>query len=195
MWLEEFNSFSMGTMTHIYLQDIRYQKPCREIRKFIEVFMSELGFVGVAIDFARNVVTLLEYDNAYLLRLQDLANETSKEQILKDPVGELKRLLKILQARDPDRPKLVAKAEKLLFILKVGMWIPSFRKAFVKAMDAIDFDNIKMDECDIHEVLTWKGYDFLGRTFEDRVQEYAAMYDGKVPEPVMIGMQTDLENK
>ena len=195
MWFEEFNMFSYGAMMHIYLQDIRYQKPCREIRKFVEVFMDELGMKNASKGFALNVATILEYDNAYLLRIQDLANETSKEQIVNGPIKELKRLLKILQQRDPTRPKLVAKAEKLLFILRIGVLIPAFRRAFVKAMHAIDFENIKMDEGDKHEVMTWKGYDFLGKSFEDRIKEYLDMYDGKIPEPVIIGLEKDLANR
>ena len=47
-----------------------------------------------------------------------------------------------------------------------------------------------MEECDRYQVLRWnERYKFLGREFEDRIQEFLALHNGKVPNFKMLTVE------
>lgn len=188
-WLKEINDICRVATAQYYLHDIRYNRACRQIRKFLETFLLELG-VGkiLAIQASRNFVTMLEYDNAYLLRVQDLADETTKEKLRDNPIGELKRLLEILGKRDP-RVKMKEHFSSLLWLFSLIFKIPKVKRAYYKSLDVIDFTEVQPDDGDRYLMLRWAQYDFGGRSYEDRMNEFLRIHEGKPPKSYIIQSQ------
>jgi len=180
-WLNEISSVAEITLGPYYLKDQYYMKTVKEIRNFAEVFMKELKIRNtIAEGFAKTIATMFEYDNAYLFRIQDLLNETTKELILKNPKKELKKLFEILKQRDT-RSSMRTRFNSVLFLFSVALWIPRARKAFYKALSAVNFKNMQMDDNDRYQVLRWYSYDFFGKTYEERFKEFKDIHNGNVP--------------
>lgn len=179
-WLREMCSVAEIALEQYYLKDYRYIICCREIRKFIEKFLAEWKIPGAPDSLAKNLIHLIEFDDAYRFRIQDLANETSVEKLMADPIGEINRLLQILKQRDP-RPGMSERFGSLLFLLKIAFKISGAKKAFLLAIKSIDLSKIQMDEADRYQVLRWRNYDFLGQTFEERMKQFIKIHEGKMP--------------
>jgi hypothetical protein len=180
-WLREMASAGEIMLGPYFLKDIRYRISCREIRKFVRTFLEELKLpADVCGSFSRNFAHMFENDDAYLLRLQDLANETTKEALQKNFRKEVERLLGILQERD-NRTAMNVRFKSAAFLLSAGLWIPKYRRAFNKAMEGLELKNIQMDDGDRYHVLMRTGYNFLGRTYEDRFEEFKKIHDGVLP--------------
>ena len=69
-----------------------------------------LAYSGISTPIAKQTAyifgEIFEYDNAYRFRVQDLFTESSKELLTKNPIKEIRRLLKIYMSREGDRVKL-----------------------------------------------------------------------------------------
>lgn len=143
---------------------------CRELAQPIMTFLVELGVENMrAAKMSLVFITLLEYDMAYRLRVEDLLSETTKEKLLADPVGEVKKLIKILAERD-SRSHLVEKFDRFARLLKYGFFF--IRKPFRKALKPVDFSKLQLDEIDRYQVRHWKGYNWFGMTIQERVEKW-----------------------
>lgn len=186
-FLREYCSMAEIALGRFYLKDIRYQISVREIRKFVYKFFKELKIAeDICLSFSKTFATLLEYDNAYLFRVQDLANETDKEKLLLNPVKEFKKLLEILKQRDP-RVGMHERFGSATMLISMAFKIPKIRKAYREALQEIDFTKIQMDENDRYQVLRWDKYNFFGESFEVRGQRYMEMHNGHPPQAMVIG--------
>ena len=186
MWLDIFTSFAEIALGPYFLEDIRYARVCREIRTFAKVFMEELGISKSRSEtFAKTFATMFEYDNAYLLRLQDLANETTNEKLLKTPRQELKRLLELLKQRD-SRISMAERFGSAVFLFSLALLVPKINRAYKKALNSISIENIQMDEGDRYHVLRWDTYDFFGQSIEERGNKFLAIHDGVQPKTYIM---------
>lgn len=184
-WLREIASVAEIALGPYYLENFRYQKSCREIRKFVFNFLQGFGMPkDICMSFAETICFMFEYDNAYLFRIQDLLNETSIELILKNPRKELRKLLQILKQRDP-RAGMFERFNSAAFLLSLALYIPKVKRAFLKAMSELTLENIQMDDADRYAVLRWSGYDFFGQSFEQRKQTFINLHEGNVPTAVV----------
>ncbi len=155
-----------------YLQPRFHIDICREIGPIVARFLMELGVsVAASHRFALICMTILEYDSAYRLRLEDLLTETTKEKMLADPVGEAQRLIKILGERD-DRKHLIKKFDGFAKLMKYGFFF--IRKPFRKALKPTNFEKLQFDEIDRYMVQHWMTYNFFGMTIEERVEKWPA---------------------
>lgn len=144
---------------------------CRELSQPIMTFLVELGVEKMrAARMSLVLITILEYDMAYRLRLEDLFTETTKEKLLANPISETRRLIKILAERDWSRPHLVEKFDRFARVLKYGFFF--FRKPFRKALEPVDFSKLQFDEIDRFQVRHWKGYNWFGMTLEKRIKKW-----------------------
>jgi hypothetical protein len=170
----------------IYLKENRYRQSVRELIVWINELLFNLKiepFYGEPKDFGRVVGTMLEYDNAYHWRFEDLMRETSKE-LLRNPRKELNRLLEIYKLRE--KSSIEFKAESIVKFLRLILLIPSVKKAWLKTLENIDIEKMKMLPDDRYFTMNYEGYDFEGRTIEDRQKEWLAMTGGKIPKRVVI---------
>ena len=173
-----------------YLKPQYYSMFCKEMRKFMVALLTTYGIgMQIAEDFSDVFVTLVDYDNAYRLRAEDILSETTKGS-LKNPAQELKRLIEIMYYRECEigGEKTVPKKFDALFkILKYCLLNPSFRKAYKQAWEGMEIKNLQLDEADRHHVLLWSDYNFLGKPIDERIQMYIDFYgsEDKLPPRVM----------
>ncbi len=153
-----------------YLRPQFYHHTCTEIRGFIIVFLVEMGVsLNTANRFAYAFTTLIEGDSAYRVRVIDLFSETTLEKMLKNPTGEIKKLIKILEQRD-ERVHLVKKFNLFARLLRYGFFF--IRGPFITALKSIDFPKLQYDEIDRNFVKHWITYDFFGKTIDERLEMY-----------------------
>ena len=185
-WIASFSKMAMVPLQQYVLKPIRYRTACRELRVFTETFLLEMGIKWrVAERMATVFVTMLEHDDAYLLRVQDLADATTGEKMRNNPRKEVKRLLKLLSERDP-RVSMNKKFGGIAKLFSLAMYLPKIRKAYNKAMDSIDWSKIQMDEADHYHALRWNLYDVGGKSFEDRTMEFLAIHENNLPTSYQI---------
>lgn len=141
-----------------------------EIKGFIQIFLEQFGIsLEVANRFAYAFATMIENDSAYWCRIMDLLSETTKEKLLANPVGESQRLVKVFAERD-NRKHLVEKFAKFANLLKFGYFF--VKKPFKTALEASEFNNFQYTEIERQFVKHWVGYEFFGKTIDERLKIY-----------------------
>lgn len=168
------------TLDEFFIKKEEYSVPVLEMGKFVEKFLLNLGIrVDVAEGYAQVAMMILEFDCAYRYRAQDMAGETSNER-LQNPRKELLRLFNIYMSREvlhKDIEDWGAKGKvgkiKLLAHLMI---LPKFKKAFVDALDGIDLEKIKFNEADRFHICYWYGYDFEGKTLDERFSPFEELF-------------------
>lgn len=170
-WMITYIELADRFLIEHYLQDRFLTNICQELKLFLTVFFHKLGIsIEMASHFAMSFTTLIEYDSAYRLRIEDLLTETTKERMLANPVKEVKLLIEILAKRDPTRPHLVDKFNKFSLIMKYGFFF--IRKPFREALKEVNFEKMQYDDIDRDLVKHWINYDFFGLTIEERLAKY-----------------------
>ena len=186
-WLREYCSTAAEVLGPYILKDFRYTVFCRELRKFVTEFLSQLGMSKDVKNYSKILITLIEYDNAYLFMMQDLFTETTMEALKKNPKKEILRLLAIFRLRRLNSVKMTKLARMLEFITLLIFYIPKVNKSFKKALNVIDFKKLQRDEIDNYNILRWDIYNFNGKTFEERILKYMDIHEGKPPPMMIIG--------
>lgn len=107
-----------------------------------------------------SVCMFLEFDNAYRFRMQDILVLLDKEALRRNTIGELLRLLKIMQSREA--------TQEVSDTWKLGMYLFRFYlkgdKELVRiirnVLNEIDLSKIKMDSGDVDYSSKRKDYKF-----------------------------------
>jgi len=171
-----------------------YAKPCKEIKTFVETFLQALKVSRLQSErFAKNLITLIEQDNAYKYRIQDLAGVTTKEELMGDFIGEMKYIFDVYLSREfPNRPEgtevdknMADKFGSILHLADVAWILPRFRKAIRKGLSAVNWENLVMDEGDEYHTALWIDYNYQGKSFEERKAWFISLHDPKKM-PLMI---------
>lgn len=123
----------------------------------------------VDVQMAKIVAHVIEYDAAYRFRLMDLASETSKEKLLKNPRKELKRLLQLHKERDYE--EVVDKVGGVGRLCTYALFYPPFKKAFVRAIESVDFKKLQYDEADRYWAMKKRDYSYFGLSYADRQRD------------------------
>lgn len=163
-----------------YLEDAYYCKPAKEIRKLTQGIVKAMGVVEeVASRIAEMIAMVIEFDNAYRWRIQDLAGEASKEALRKNLPKELKRLIGILGEREAivgGGQHVVQRFKNGARIVNFAWYIPTWRKKMRKALEDLNLDNLKMDQADIYHTLLYGDYHTGGKNQEERFAMYRAIH-------------------
>jgi len=182
-FLHWFNWECEWILRTIYYKEEIYSPCPKELKKALYLFLYNLGLDPVkAKMFAKIFSTLIETDNAYRYRIEDIFSETTKEALLKNPRKEINRLLNIYLSRE--KGGIEFKFKLIANIVSSALLLPKIRTAFKKTTQEIDITALSLDEADRYHVLIRDGYDFLGQSFEQRWQEWVKVHNGKPPEPV-----------
>lgn len=190
-WIQVLGSAGNICLLQFYLQDFRYQKVCRELRKFIAKFLKEIGVDnGPAEEFSQVMISFFEFDDAYTTILKDLASETSKQALLDNPARELRRLLVLFKQRDA-RPKMHETAGSVVKLFRLAFLHPRLKRAFKKALEEINFDNVQMDESDRYNALRWLTYNTEGIPFEERIKKFMDIHEGIHPRMMVLQHDAD----
>jgi hypothetical protein len=169
------------TLEEFYIKDDEFSVPVWEMGKFFRVFLENLGLSNVLSQFFAKVgMMFLEFDNAYRYRPQDMAGETTKE-LLQNPRKELPRLEKIYLIRELEHQDDMdfgarGKITKLITLIRIALLLPKVKKAWISALNAIDLEKIRFDENDRFHLSFWRGYNYEGKTFEERFGPYEEIY-------------------
>ena len=191
-WVFNFYNPSMQKVTSIFLKENRYRQSIQQLIKLINNFLLYLNIhvytpeTGNQ-DFGRVIGTMIEYDNAYHWRMEDVLSETSKELLIQNPRKELKRLLEIYKSRE--KANIEFKAETIVKYFNYLLLIPSVKKAFRKAIESVDIEQMKMKKNDSYFTMNYEGYDFQGKPIKERQKKWLAMTDGIPPERMFIPAQ------
>ncbi len=200
-WMFQFYDPNSDKIRKIYLQEYRYRQSVRELIKLINLFLKELNIIPRSggnreevikiwgkdvgeMDFGRTIGTMIEYDNAYHWRMEDIFSETTKEKLLKNPRKELKRLLQIYKQREGSGIEI--KADGIVKLLNWILLIPSVKKAFRNAVKQVNIENLGMTKEDSYYTMNYEGYDFKGKPIEERNKIWLEMTNGVPPERVTI---------
>lgn len=171
-----FNAMADVMVAPYYMDDGYYCGVVKEIRKFTETLLINLGVDEATGKKTAEIIGMLfEYDNAYRFRLHDVMNEANKEAFLTDFPKEIKRLLQLMAVRENLNEKrnwndVTNKFETGGKILKVLWYIPFLRKSLKRAIESMDFNNWKLDEADIYHTLLFSDYNVQGKTLDERVK-------------------------
>lgn len=106
------------------------------------------------------ICMLLEFDNAYRYRFQDLIVELDKERLRKKPIKELIRLFEIGQRREKTQE---IRDTWTLFKLAINLYLRLDRKMLKTIQNALlelDLEKIKLDEADRSYCIPRKDYVF-----------------------------------
>ncbi len=158
-----------------------------ELQNILNVFLTRLGIeTGTAKSFARVVGTVIQYDNAYLFRLEDLFSETAPLELMINPRREVKRLASIFIEREKgahieqnkehpeyhkiDHYKIVAdKFRKAANMLALLLLSGKIRRAFIDAINRSNFGRLQYDDIDRYWVSLRNDYNFMGKTQKERM--------------------------
>ena len=154
-----------------YILKTEYLTPfSREIYKMAKVFLEEIGSKWVDKP-AKIIAHLFEYDNAYRLRMEDLFSETSPEMLYNEPRKEIVRLLELNRVREVQYKEGVSNKFKLVAnALGAILLIPKVNKAFKKAIKAVEYKNLCIDNIELYWMCHRQDYNFLGKTYEERLE-------------------------
>lgn len=160
-----------------YLKPGRYCKMSRGLLVLVSNFLKELKFEEYSTELnytAKIVATIFEYDDAYRYMFQDIATEASRDALIKHPIREVRRLLKIFSDRQfiPEPRKTIQSFGKILTFALVH---PKFRKAFTNSIASLSSDEFRifqLDNADRYHILNRNDYNFTGRTYEERSEIY-----------------------
>lgn len=191
-WMFQWYNPNMQKISKIFLKPERYRQSVRELIKLINNFLENLGMEAVGPnvakqDFGKVIGTLIEYDNAYHWRMEDIFSETTRERLLANPRKEIKRLLEIYKQRE--KQGIEFKADSIVKVLRFLLLIPSVKKAFKKTIESINVENLKMTKDDSYFTMNYQGYDFQGKTLGERQIIWLEMTNGVPPERVYIPVQ------
>lgn len=186
-WLDGWSGYGMLVMEPRLMEIKYYTEFSRELYRFTDVFLKSLGISKIVSERTAWIMAeIMERDNAYRWRAEDIMTETSAEKLTKDPIGEINRLLKLLLEREQKSIKLPKTFSSFAKMLRFVMYLPRFRRAWNKALKEVDFKNFQFDDIDRHQVMQFAGYNFFGIPVETRKQAWNNLYNGNPPKMVYV---------
>lgn len=181
-FLKHYNRNANYLLDRVYLKD-NFMTPCsQQIKKFLECFLFGIGIESeVAQNTAKIFAHLIEHDDAYRYRVEDIFSETSEVALRLDPTNEINRLLVIYALRQHDSKEMIEKFGSFGTLLSFALRSNRIKEVFINAIMAVDFKHLQLDEADHYHCLTRDDYDFFGLSIEERLKEYEAIHKGEYP--------------
>ena len=182
-FLIHYNRNADYLLHDVFLEEKYMVETSSEIRKFIRNFLTQLGIKSeISEKTAEIFSTLIEYDDAYRYRLEDLLSETSKELMIRQPAKEIKKIIRIHTEREIIHPQVPAKFKSFAYIISFMMWNRKVQGAFIYSLKQSYFKNFQLDEADIYHTLLRTDYNVAGKSYEERKAIYDEYHkDGNYP--------------
>ena len=136
-----YNELLLGLCNVIGTKSLKANRHCISVREVYNAFDLEDGRLRVI------TTAILEFDDAYRFRFQDVVGELDKKSFEKNPFAELSRLLELLSEREQDERVRGTwkKLQSVLFILFFSRFI---REKVITFFSRLNPENVKMDEGD-----------------------------------------------
>ncbi len=168
--IRSFNTVTLQGMEHLFLEDEYLSPVAYELKIGIRSFLLSIGISMEASTALSDIFChLIEYDNAYRWRLQDILSETDEQKLSESPLKEVWRLIEL--AKDRDLPGMRNKFN-LIKYLSIILVLPKYRKAFKKMVNDMDFDGLKYSDDDRGWASQRTDYKSFGMSLEDRKKMY-----------------------
>lgn len=154
------------------ITDERLSAPCRSINLILRTFLENMG-ITIGRKFAKTIALVVEYDDMYRYRIEDIMSCTSRSRMMDNPAREIRRLGSIMRKRE--RTHAMDITSKLFKAASIAFMHPKVKKAWRKTMESItdaDFDGLKLDTADSYHALILQGYDFMGMDLKERLKLY-----------------------
>lgn len=166
-------------LEHLYLHKMYYTNIGKGLRQLTYLFLHGIGMrKKLASHVGKILTTLVDPDDTYRLRVVDIFSIIDKRTLMDDPRAELLRAERIFNERE----YLVEMKFNYFFkALRLLMFIPRCKRAFVHAVKLTDIASMGYDDIDRYATLTRGGYDFQGRLFDSRFREFILLHPGGVP--------------
>ncbi len=166
--LEQYNRLAYGAISPFILKE-RYLTPCAgEVIYLSSVFLTKLGISNeVAAQTADILGTIIEYDNAYRFRLQDIMSETTSQALFNTPRKEINRLIDIWLERELSEDVKV-KVKKIQKLLNLAFRSSKVKEAFRQAIMTSILPNLQADAADRYWMDMKADYNYNGIPYADR---------------------------
>jgi hypothetical protein len=166
-----------------YLKAEYFMAPAKELARYAMLMLKFLGIEDMEFlqKVGRMICMVIEYDTAYCLRIQDILSEVDSRKLMADPRKEIARLFAIYCQREKMSVKVKESFGLVTKVLRIIFLIPKIKTAFLKATQEIDFSKIAFTEADRYQVSFLGGYDFMGKTPEERIEYIKNLHGGIVP--------------
>lgn len=157
-------------MFHYTLNEPYLLPAAKGFYTFTSQFLIHIGIDKIiAKQFCFRIAHIIQYDDAYRYRLQDILSETTHAQITSKPRQEFLRLIKILEQRTPKGNLVANKLKYVLIPVSYLLFVPKYRKAFINAMTEGVLKDMQYDDADRYwACLKNDDYLFTGRSVEER---------------------------
>lgn len=148
-------------------------------------------FIPIFIDI---ISAIIEWDNAYRYRLEDIFGEFDKAAFIRNPSKEIDRLIKIWVQRERGwheyKGKLITMAAALRLLL---FFVPGLRRFFCAFAEELDLEKVRLDEADRYYCLVRPDYDADGEPITVRQKKYFEVinkYKQEHPERIQRGIES-----
>ena len=168
--IETFNDIAWKVMSP-FIMKYEYLTPvAQEIQDITYGFLIREGLnEGVALQFAKIFSHLIEYDNAYRLRVEDLFGETDKHSMWNNPRKEIKKIMKLVMERD--QPGVGIRFVRIGKLLRLALLWPGVKRRFREAIEESCFEKLQPDDIDKYWMTFREDYKFGGMSNEERKVE------------------------
>lgn len=155
---------------------IQYLTSCsHELWHFSNLFLRKLGFnKDLSYRVARVIATLIEYDNAYRFRIEDLFSEITKQEMLTNPRKTIAKMMNVLRKREVglNYDEVGGKFLSVGKLIRLALLIPKVKKAFLFAFRETKLKDLQLDEADRYWCINSPTYNFGGESLEARHQKF-----------------------
>jgi len=152
----------------------------QEIQDITQNFLEQLDVPkDQATQFAQIFSHLIEYDNAYRYRVEDIMSESRQKDFIRNPRKEIKRLMNILSRRDS--PGVADKFVSIAKLLSLTLLVPVIKKTLRSVLEYSNWEKLQADKIDRYWMSMRKDYKFEGLTNEERKAKYSKL---KMPKAI-----------
>jgi hypothetical protein len=167
---ESLNFYCTAAYKSIYpfiLKDEFMMPVARELKKIMTKFLTLTGY---NVQFAEIVSTMVQYDDAYHYRIEDICSETQAQWLIDNPRKEILRLAQIAHDRDSNHEqgmKFIHVAKLFSILLLLPKYKSAFRQAIFSSIPT--FSNLQYDEADKYWVANRSDYKYRGLSHTERM--------------------------
>jgi hypothetical protein len=151
-----------------YLHQRYYNDCSRELFGLVYRFFRYLGFsFDLSYELGRDAASLLQFENGYRFRVEDIFTETTLQKLLDNPRAELKRLEQIYVSRETwNGVNSVGQSFRAIFkLLRLALLLPPIKKAFRFALVGSEFKNFQFDTIEKYWADRFREYNFGGEPY------------------------------
>ncbi len=147
-----------------------YTRPVKEIMRAIRRGEENLTRDRIS----EGLGAILEVDRPYRYQLMDLVLLVNKEWLLQNPAKEIRRILRIFASRNQARNYWGKAIFLIYWLIKTR---PEIKKEVLAFFAILDQGKMEFDIADKYGCFLNEGYDYLGLTQEQRVEEWKKIHD------------------